>query len=124
MLFHPLHGIFHRNISLHFHPYMPQCKNMIIKWIKKNEEKSLNSRDRVQCECKKPLMITITNFGVPFKLYWFNFFHANESNRQILFLFKSPATQSNTVVYVFKERNVLLLFIEIGSVVLLLNYHT
>ena len=68
-------------------------------------------------------MITMMNFGIPFKCFLFRFCHINDAYRYVLFLLEFPSPQSNTVVYIFKETKYLFWLIEIGTAVSWLNYH-
>ena len=49
------------------------------------------------------------------KIFWFQFFHINESNCYVLFLLEFSAPQGSTVVFLFKERKYFFLFIAIGT---------
>ena len=66
------------------------------------EYKALNLRDQYREEVKNALMITMMNFRIPFKQYFFNFFNINTAYQYVIFLLELPSNQENPVVYVFR----------------------
>ena len=74
---------------------------MIIKGMKRIKKKAFN-RYQFQWESNNALMIKMVKFGILFKLGKFHVVHINELNCYVLFLFRLPYPQANTVVYVFK----------------------
>ena len=72
--------------------------------MKRIEKNALNLKDQNRQEQRHSLMIAMMNFGIPFKNILFKHSHVNYSTLYIRVVFELTSLQSNTVVYVFKER--------------------